>query len=78
MSQDVFLYLCQELKPSIKRQDTVLRKAISVQQRVAITLWKLSTNAEYKTITHLFGVSRSSVCIIVKEVCEAIVKLLQP
>ena len=78
MLQDMFLYLCQELTPAIERQDTVLRKAISVQQRVAITLWKLAANAEYRTIAHLFGVSRSSVCIIVKEVCEDIVKLLQP
>ena len=77
MSRDTFLYLCQELKPAIERQDTVLRRAIPVKQRVAIALWKLATNGEYRTIAHLFGVSRSSVCLIVKDVCQAIVKLLQ-
>lgn len=77
MSQDTFMYLCEKLKPAIEKQDTVLRKAIPVQQRVAIALWKLATNSEYRSIAHLFGVSRSSVCLIVKDVCEAIVKLLQ-
>lgn len=49
-----------------------------MEQRVAIALWKLATNGEYRTIAHLFGVSRSSVCLIVKDVCQAIVSLLQP
>ena len=62
MWQDTFLYLCQELKPAIERQDTVLCKAISVEQRVAITLWKLATNSEYRTIAHHFGVSQICVC----------------
>ena len=78
MSRETFLYLCQELRPTIERQDTVLRRPIPVEQRVAIALWKLATNGEYQTIAHLFGVSRSSVCLIVKDVCEAIVSLLQP
>ena len=33
----------------------------------------LSTNADYRTIGHLFGVSKSTVCIVRKEVCAAIV-----
>ena len=78
MSRDTFLYLCEELKPAIERQDSVLRRAIPVQQRVAIALWKLATNSEYRSIGHLFGVSRSSVCLIVKDVCQAIVELLLP
>ena len=78
MSRDTFLYLCEELKPAIERQDSVLRRTIPVQQRVAIALWKLATNSEYRSIGHLFGVSRSSVCLIVKDVCQAIVELLLP
>jgi hypothetical protein len=78
MSRDTFLYLCEELKPAIERHDSILRRAIPVQQRVAIALWKLATNSEYRSIAHLFGVSRSSVCLIVKDVCEAIVCLLLP
>ena len=45
---------------------------------MAITLWRLGTNDSYKTVGHLFGVSHSSVCLIVKEVCQAIVNKLLP
>ena len=55
-----------------------MRKAISTEQRVAITLWFLSTGSDYRTIGHLFGVSKSAVCVVMKEVCTAIVERLLP
>ena len=55
-----------------------MRKAISTEQRVAITLWFLSTGSDYRTIGHLFGVSKSTVCVVMKEVCTAIVECLLP
>ena len=76
MSECTFNYICEELKPAIERQDTVMRRAIPVRQRVGIALWRLSTNSDYRTIAHLFGVSRSTVCVIVRDVCNAIVQLL--
>ena len=53
-----------------------MRKVLPCEMRVAITLWQLGTNDSYRTFRHLFGVSRSSVCYIVKEVCQAIVSKL--
>ena len=47
-----------------------------MQQRVAITLWCLATPTEYRTIAHLFGVARSTVCEIVHKTCSAIVESL--
>ena len=44
---------------------------------VAITLWRLATNVEYCTIGHLFGISRSSVCVIVLSVIRTICKTLK-
>lgn len=78
MSNSTFTYLCNELRPSIQKRDTVMRKAISVEQRIAITLWRLATTTDYRTIGHLFGVSKTAVCLIVKEVCSAIVEVLLP
>ena len=43
---------------------------------MAIALWCLATPTEYRTIGHLFGVARSSVCEIVHEVGAAIVQQL--
>lgn len=55
-----------------------MRKAIPVEQRVALTLWYLATNTDYHKIGHLFGVSKATVCMVTKEVCAAIVKVLLP
>ena len=49
------------------------RPPISVETKVAITLWRLGTNVEYWTISHLFGVGISTACGIVYEVCQEIV-----
>ena len=54
-----------------------MRKAIPVEQRVALTLWWLATTADFRTIGHLFGVSKAAVCVVVK-VCSAIVQVLLP
>lgn len=76
MGKDTFSYLCQQLCSSLRRQDTVLRRAISVEKRVAVTLWCLATPCEYRTVAHLFGIARSTVCEIVKETCTLIVATL--
>lgn len=77
VSRETFAYLCSELKPRLQRRYFV-RKPLSVEQRVAITLWRLGTNNEYRSIGHLFGVGLSSVHVAVKEVCNAIVDILLP
>ena len=53
-----------------------MRAAIPVEKRVAITLWRLGTNVEYRTISHLFGVGVSTACVIVHDVCKSIVDVL--
>ena len=70
-----FHYLCNELRGRLQRRNLV-REAIPVEKRVAITLWRLGTNQEYRSVAHLFGVGTSSVCNIVHEVCKAIVDCL--
>ena len=76
MSQATFIYVCNDLRLTIEKTDTELRKAVPVEQRVALTLWFLATNADYRTIGHLFGASKSAMSVIIKEVCTAIVKVL--
>ena len=78
MSKEVFNRLCVELSPHILKRDTNFRKAIAVVHRVAITLYWLADTAHYRTIANLFGVGKSSVCGIVKKVCEVIVRILLP
>ena len=76
MSKETFLYICGKLAPALTRTDTLLRKCLSVERRVAVTLWCLATPTEYRTIAHLFGIARSTVCETVHEVCHCIVDVL--
>ena len=76
MKRETFDYLCDKLCPSIIRQDTRFRTAISLEQRVAITVWCLATPCKYRTVAHLFGVARSTVCEIVQDTCRAIVRIV--
>ena len=76
MSRDTFEILCTELKPYLERQVTSFREPISVEIRVAVTLWRLATNVEYRTIAGLFGLGRSTVGEIVLDTCEVITRML--
>ena len=75
VSRATFRFLCIQLQPFLERQH-VLREPLSVDQRIAITLWRLGTNIEYRTISHLFGVGLSTACVAVHDVCSAIVECL--
>jgi hypothetical protein len=78
MSQATFIYVCDELRSAIEKSNSEMRKAIPMKQRVALILWYLATNTDYRTIGHLFGVSKATVCMVTKEVCGAIVMVLLP
>ena len=78
MHRSTFVFLCRELKPYIERQCTVMRLPISVEQRVAVAIWRLATNVEYRTISELFGIGKATACVIVNDTCQAIVEYLMP
>ena len=59
-------------------QVTQLRKPVSVEERVAVTIWKLTTNIEYRTLASLFGLGRSTVGKTVVETSHAISTHLLP
>ncbi|XP_064475764.1 uncharacterized protein LOC135389661 [Ornithodoros turicata] len=64
--------------PLLRREDTVMRQAISVEKRVAVSLYKLCSSAEDRSIAHLFGIGRSTVNTLYKEFCEAVITTLEP
>ena len=78
MSQHTFIYLCDKLRSSIEKKDTEMRRAVPTDVRVALTLWFLATGADYRTVGHLFGISKSTVCLVTKDVCSAIIETLLP
>ena len=60
--RSIFLYLCNQLimKPANEKQNTTMRQRVSLEHKVAITLWVLTTTYEYRTVGHLFGVARNT------------------
>ena len=76
VNRTTFRFLCRELRGHLYRSSTV-RQALTVEQRVAISLWRLGTNVEYRTISHLFGVGISTVCVVLHEFCQAVVDTMR-
>ena len=78
ISYRTFNIICNQLHPYIQGNNTNLRYLISVKIRIAINIWKLSTNIEYRTLSELFGIGRSTVREIVHDTCQHIVMNLLP
>ncbi|KAK2511245.1 hypothetical protein Q9233_017118 [Columba guinea] len=73
-----FDFLAGRLRAAIERRDTCMRRAVPAEVRLALTLWRLGACTEYRAVEQQFGVSRSTVCKILRDVCEAVVANLAP
>ncbi|XP_042302817.1 protein ALP1-like [Sceloporus undulatus] len=76
MKRAIFFVLVQVLQPDLERSCSRMRKPISVEERVAMTLWWLSSPLLYHKVASRFEVGRSSVAEIAVEVCLVIEKRL--
>ena len=56
----------------MEKQNTFFRKAIPMEKRVAVALWRLATSNSYRSINKVFGIGLTSVAKIVYEFCESI------
>lgn len=72
MARPTFNKLVAELKPHVKYTDTVMRKCIPLEERVAITLLRLGTNATYSSISKMFGRGTSTGVRIVQDITQAL------
>ena len=52
-----------------------MRRAIVPEKQLGIGT---ATGADYRSIGHLFGVSKATVCLVVKDVCSTIVQVMLP
>lgn len=78
MSRSSLLSLLELLRPSIEGQTTVMRSPVSVQKKVALTLYYLADEGRLRKTANAFGLSRSAVSVIIRKVCRAITVHLGP
>lgn len=72
MSKKTFEILCSRLKDDMTPKCSTVNKPIPLEKRVAMALYKLATGSEYRVVSQMFGVARSTVCRFVRMLCEAL------
>lgn len=77
MSTVDFELLLKLIAPKIQRQNTKLRDALPVQDRLAVTLKYLATGDCFSSLASDFDMSKQAIGKIVPEVCKAIVEKLR-
>ena len=60
MSRASLFMLSNLLRPFVERQTTHIRKSISVETQVAVTLYYLSNKGRLRKVANAFGLSRAS------------------
>ncbi|XP_068701339.1 putative nuclease HARBI1 [Montipora foliosa] len=77
MDSVLFDELCEKLTPLIGKKNTVMRDAISVHDRLCVTLRFLASGCSYQDLMYSFCISVSSISKIIPEVCEALYNVLR-
>ena len=65
MSRESFLGLCQQLEEHLIICNTTFRKAVSVQEQVALTSYYLSDQGRLRKTANVFGLGKSTVSTII-------------
>ncbi|XP_010915201.3 protein ALP1-like [Elaeis guineensis] len=78
MGRATFEFLCDELGAAVAKEDTTLRAAIPVRQRVAVCISRLATGDPLRVVSKRFGLGISTCHKLVLEVCSAIKTVLMP
>ena len=77
MSTDLFETLLKKVKPLIQKKDTNMRQALPAEIKLQITLRFLATGDNYPTLAALYRVPECTISTFLKEVLDAIYKVLQ-
>lgn len=76
MDSETFDELLSMVSPLIRKQNTVMRKAIPANLRLSATLRYLATGEKFEDLKFLTAISPRSIGTIVIETCEAIISSL--
>jgi hypothetical protein len=77
MSEEVYMELLNLVTPIIKKEDTVMRKAISSHERLSVTLRYLAAGRNYEDLIFSVSISAQALGKIIPETCQAIYMVLR-
>ena len=75
MRPETFDFVVNLVQQNISKNDTNFRVAITPAKRVAIAVWRLSTGNSYRTVSKVFGVSKSVSVGILKAFCVEVMRI---
>ena len=71
-SKETFMEIIRVVRPYLEKQNTNFRRAIPIEGRVAIAVWRLSTGNSYRSVASTFGCGKSTAIEITRDVCKII------
>nr|XP_047139613.1 uncharacterized protein LOC105844629 [Hydra vulgaris] len=78
VNRNTFNFLVNELHQHLGKSTTTMREPISVVKRVAVALHYLASREEYRVVSSLFGIGKSTTNLIVHEFINAVNDILLP
>ncbi|KAG8176187.1 hypothetical protein JTE90_019637 [Oedothorax gibbosus] len=70
INRTTFDLICEKMQPLYIRRHRCVREPVPIGRRLAITLTKLGSSGELRSISNLFGVARSTACTIINHTCR--------
>ena len=67
---NTFVDIVHLVEGNISKQDTKFRKAVPIEKRIAIALWRLATGDSHRSTGKTFGVAKSTTVSITYAFCE--------
>ena len=67
MSQTTSNFICTSLQNQLERSSKV-RPCLEIDCRVGIAIYYMASNADYRTVGNLFGVAKSTVCLVINAI----------
>uniref|UniRef100_A0A7M5XN08 DDE Tnp4 domain-containing protein n=2 Tax=Clytia hemisphaerica TaxID=252671 RepID=A0A7M5XN08_9CNID len=61
MRPETFEFIVELVRAEMERRDTTYRRSIPVEKRVAVSIWRLSNGASYRTVSKTFGVGKTTI-----------------
>lgn len=72
MNRQKFMWIVDRVRSRLERRSTRLHDPLPVDERLAVVLWFLANSITYRLVAQQFGLARSTVAVVVIEVCLAL------